>query len=98
MINVNIKAMHILFKKVLKKMLKQGHGRILNVASSAGLLPAGPYMATYYATKAYVVSLTKAVEQPVKTALPVSRKEKAIYMLALFVRDLLTQSLMTMQM
>ena len=63
MINVNIKAMHILFKKVLKKMLKQGHGRILNVASSAGLLPAGPYMATYYATKAYVVSLTKAVAQ-----------------------------------
>ena len=49
MINVNIKAMHILFKKMVIKMKKQGYGRILNVASSAGLLPAGPYMATYYA-------------------------------------------------
>lgn len=40
MINVNIRAMHILFKKVLQKMKLQGYGRILNVASSAGLLPA----------------------------------------------------------
>lgn len=39
MINVNIKAMHILFKKMVIKMKKQGYGRILNVASSAGLLP-----------------------------------------------------------
>ena len=63
MINVNIKAMHILFKKMVIKMKKQGYGRILNVASSAGLLPAGPYMATYYATKSYVVSITKAVAE-----------------------------------
>ena len=56
MINVNIKAMHILFKKMV----------ILNVASSAGLLPAGPYMATYYATKSYVVSITKAVAEELK--------------------------------
>ena len=35
----------------------------MNVASSAGLIPAGPYMATYYATKAYVVSLTRAIAQ-----------------------------------
>ena len=34
MINVNIKAMHILFKKMIIKMKKQGYGRILNVASS----------------------------------------------------------------
>lgn len=61
MIHVNDIAMHILFKGVLQKMEKRGKGRILNVASSAGLLPAGPYMATYYATKAYVVSLTRAV-------------------------------------
>ena len=33
----------------------------LNVASSAGLLPGGPYMAGYYASKAYVVSLTRGV-------------------------------------
>lgn len=66
MIHVNVRAMHILLKKVLGKMQKQGHGRILNVASSAGLLPAGPYMAAYYATKAYVVSLTKAVAEELR--------------------------------
>jgi hypothetical protein len=38
----------------------------LNVASSAGLFPAGPFMAAYYATKAYVVSLTKAAAEELK--------------------------------
>jgi len=47
-------------------MQKENHGYILNVASSAGLLPAGPYMATYYATKAYVSSLTQAVARELK--------------------------------
>lgn len=62
MIDVNVKAMHLLMKLMLKKMEKQGKsGYILNVASSAGLLPAGPFMATYYATKAYMVSLARAV-------------------------------------
>lgn len=66
MIDLNIKAMHILFKNIVTKMKLQNSGRILNVASSAGLLPAGPYMATYYATKSYVVSITKAVAQELK--------------------------------
>ena len=66
MIDVNIKAMHTLCKKMLQKMQKENHGYILNVASSAGLLPAGPYMATYYATKAYVSSLTQAIAQELK--------------------------------
>ena len=66
MIDLNIKAMHTLFKQMLQKMQNEGHGYILNVASSAGLLPAGPYMATYYATKAYVTSLTQAVAQELK--------------------------------
>ena len=66
MIDVNIKAMHTLMKRMLPKMHKQGYGSILNVASSAGLLPAGPYMATYYATKAYVASLTRAVAREEK--------------------------------
>ncbi|MBR6224083.1 MAG: SDR family oxidoreductase [Lachnospiraceae bacterium] len=61
MIKVNDIAMHILFKGILQKMERENGGTILNVASSAGLLPAGPFMATYYATKSYVVSLTKAV-------------------------------------
>ena len=66
MIKVNDIAMHILFKGVLRKMQAQGHGTILNVASSAGLLPGGPYMAGYYASKAYVVSLTRAVATELK--------------------------------
>lgn len=61
MIQVNIKAVHILTKLMLKQMEKQNRGYLLNVASSAGLIPGGPYMATYYATKAYVTSLTQAV-------------------------------------
>lgn len=66
MIKVNDMAMHILFKGILQKMHENGHGHILNVASSAGLLPAGPYMATYYASKAYVTSLTRAVAMELK--------------------------------
>lgn len=63
MIQVNVKAVHILMKLMLQKMQKKDSGYILNVASSAGLMPAGPYMATYYATKAYVTSLTRAVAE-----------------------------------
>ncbi|WP_026507379.1 SDR family NAD(P)-dependent oxidoreductase [Butyrivibrio sp. MC2013] len=66
MIKVNDIAMHFLFKAVLKKMVKKGKGTIVNVASSAGLFPAGPYMAGYYASKAYVVSLTRAVARELK--------------------------------
>ena len=66
MIHVNIQAMHILLKTMLRKMKAQGHGRILNVASSAGLFPAGPYMAAYYASKAYVVSLTKGIAEELR--------------------------------
>jgi short-subunit dehydrogenase len=61
MINVNIKAVHILTKAVLPGFIRRDRGYIMNVASSAGLLPGGPYMSTYYATKAYVTSLTTAI-------------------------------------
>ena len=66
MLLVNVLAMHRLFKFVLKKMDRQGSGTILNVASSAGLLPAGPFMAGYYASKAYVVSLTRGVAEELR--------------------------------
>lgn len=66
MIDVNIKALHILMKLVLKQMIKADRGKILNVASCAGLLPGGPFMATYYATKSYVTSLTRAVAKELK--------------------------------
>lgn len=66
MVQVNVKAMHVLMKLMLQKMQKKDYGYILNVASSAGLMPAGPYMATYYATKAYVASLTQAVAEELR--------------------------------
>lgn len=66
MIDVNIRAVHILTKLFLKDFKEKNRGYILNVSSSAGLMPAGPYMATYYATKAYVTSLTTAVAQELK--------------------------------
>ena len=61
MIRVNVEAMARLFRFVVRRMHAAGGGTILNVASSAGLLPGGPYMAGYYASKAYVVSLTRGV-------------------------------------
>lgn len=60
MINLNIKAYHILMKLFLRDFTRRDYGRILNVASMAGFMP-GPYMATYYATKAYIVNLSLAV-------------------------------------
>ena len=61
MIDVNVRAVHFLTKKLLRQMRVKDRGFILNVASSAGLIPAGPYMAAYYASKAYVASLSRAV-------------------------------------
>ena len=65
MINLNVKAYHILTKLFLKDFVKRDYGRILNVSSMAGFMP-GPYMATYYATKNYVTSLTLAIYEELK--------------------------------
>ena len=77
MLRVNVLAMHRLFKFALKKMEQQGFGTILNVASSAGLLPGGPYMAGYYASKAYVVSLTRGVAEELR------ERQSPVYVCAL---------------
>lgn len=63
MIDVNIKATHILTKELLGGFIKRDRGYILNVASCAGLMAGGPYMAAYYATKAYITSMTGALYQ-----------------------------------
>lgn len=65
MIDVNIKAVHILTKLCLIDLKKRNKGYILNVASSAGFM-AGPLMTTYYATKNYVVRLTQAIDCELK--------------------------------
>ena len=65
MIQTNIIAMHTLMKLYLGEMKKRGSGHILNTASMAGFFP-GPLMATYYATKAYVVSISEAVREELR--------------------------------
>ncbi len=66
MLAVNCRAVHMLMKLFLSDMERRGGGWILNVASSAGLMPGGPYMAAYYAAKAYVVSLTRGVAKELR--------------------------------
>ena len=65
MVDVNIRALHVLMKLYLEDMVKNNKGQILNVASIAGFMP-GPLMATYYATKNYVVSLSEAVREELR--------------------------------
>ena len=65
MIDTNIKAYHVLTKLYLKNMIEKNNGKILNVASIAGFMP-GPLMATYYATKSYVVRLSEAIREELK--------------------------------
>lgn len=60
MIQVNITALTHLSKLVLPVMLERRRGRILNVAST-GAFQAGPLVAVYYATKAYVLSFSEAL-------------------------------------
>lgn len=59
-ININIVALTKITKYYFKEMVKQGEGRIMNVASTAAFI-GGPKMALYYSTKAYVLSLTEAL-------------------------------------
>lgn len=66
MINLNVKALHVLTRMFLKDMEKRESGYILNVGSSAGLLRGGPLMSTYYATKGYVVDFTLATYEELR--------------------------------
>ncbi len=73
MIDTNIKAVHVLTKLFLRDFAARDSGYILNVASSAAFTP-GPLMATYYATKAYVLRLTEAVHEELRV------KKSRVYM------------------
>ena len=64
-IDTNISALHILTKLFLKDMVERNQGYIMNVSSIAGFMP-GPLMATYYASKAYVLRLTQSINQELK--------------------------------
>lgn len=65
MIDINIKTVHTLTKLFLNDFKKKNKGYILNVASSAAFLP-GPLMASYYASKAYVLNLTTAINEELR--------------------------------
>jgi len=61
-IAVNVTALTDLTRLVLPGMVDRHRGRILNVASTAAFQP-GPFMAVYYATKAYVLSFSEALAE-----------------------------------
>jgi hypothetical protein len=65
LIALNITAPARLMSHSLPKMRARGRGGILNVASLGGMTP-GPYQAAYYASKAFVISLTEAVAHEVR--------------------------------
>lgn len=67
LIDINIKALTKLTKYFLPKVVKEKEGGILNVASTAAFC-SGPRMATYYASKAYVLNLTEAIYEEYKAA------------------------------
>lgn len=60
MLEVNVRALTALTRLALPGMIARGRGCVLNIGSTAGFQP-GPYMATYYASKAYVNAFSQAV-------------------------------------
>jgi short-subunit dehydrogenase len=65
MIALNCTALMELCHRVLPGMIERGRGGILNVASTASFQP-GPWMAVYYATKAFVLSFSEALHEEVR--------------------------------
>ncbi len=59
-IKLNVLALVDLTQRLLPAMVERGAGRVLNVGSTAAFQP-GPYMATYYATKAFVLHWSEAM-------------------------------------
>ncbi|MFH1250882.1 MAG: SDR family oxidoreductase [bacterium] len=65
MLQLNITSLTHLTRLVSKDMLDRNSGKIMNVASTAAFQP-GPLMAVYYASKAYVLSFSQALDQELK--------------------------------
>ncbi len=64
MINLNITTLTQFTKLYIKDMVARKSGKIMNVASTAAF-QSGPTMAVYYATKAYVLSFSEAIDNEV---------------------------------
>jgi len=60
MIHLNVTTLTALTHLLLPSMIQRRTGGVLNVGSTAGLQP-GPFMAVYYATKAFVISFSEAL-------------------------------------
>jgi short-subunit dehydrogenase len=67
MVDLNCGTLTDLCRAVLPAMVERRSGAILNVASTAAFQP-GPGMAVYFATKAYVLSLSEALHEEVRRA------------------------------
>ena len=65
MVQVNISALMYLTRLYTPAMIARGHGRVMNIASTAGFQP-GPGMATYYASKAFVLSFSEAIAEELR--------------------------------
>jgi uncharacterized protein len=65
MIQLNVTSVVELTKRFLPGMVHRRSGKILNVASTAAFVP-GPWMSIYYATKAFVLSFSEAIDYELK--------------------------------
>ena len=65
MIQLNVAGLTALLAELLPPMVARGSGRVLNVASIAAFQPI-PSLATYAATKAYVLSLTESLSEELR--------------------------------
>ncbi len=65
MVGVNVSALTHLTRLYAERMVGRRHGRIMNVASTAAFQP-GPFMAVYFATKAYVLSFSEALAEELR--------------------------------
>jgi len=65
MIDLNVRAVTELTRAYLPGMVQRRFGRVMNLASTAAFQP-GPFMATYFASKAYVLSFTEALAEELR--------------------------------
>ena len=66
MVHVNITALTSLTHLFVPAMVARRRGRVLNVASVAGLMPGGPLQSVYFATKAFVVSFSSGLAEELR--------------------------------
>jgi len=66
-IQLNVTSVVDLTKRFLPAMIQRRSGRVLNVGSTAGFAP-GPWMSVYYATKAFLLSFSQAIDYELKSS------------------------------